>query len=369
MEKKIINNALCSYFMLWIFMLLPTKNEYINNKFVKNHAKTATFIQFLMLINFVVFISLDFLSQISILNYTINIIIHNIILLILLSFLFLWIHRSSLWKDFLIKDFSKISKIDKIYSLEKNKINEQNIFINIFSLITFLWFISKKITKNISIENNLKLNLLVSTILAILNLFNLDNVLLLVLLAYIIFVAFYAILLISGTVINLKLDFFPTVGELYYKINGFFIYLKNNIQKKDFLSLNETSIKFYQDRKNYFEKIDNKLWNYKNKLNPIFYYIPFLNIIWIIDLKTKYKNHIINWVLLTLLSIWIYFIDIKLFVFIIFISLFWIWELENNSYRIYFIFDIYNFFSSKISKIFSIFSKNKKEITEVTIKI
>jgi hypothetical protein len=61
MNKKIINNAISAYFGLSALLLLPSKKENLNHPFVKKHAKTALFIHFMMLINYIIFISYKFL--------------------------------------------------------------------------------------------------------------------------------------------------------------------------------------------------------------------------------------------------------------------------------------------------------------------
>ncbi len=372
MEKKFINNAISSYFMLWILMLIPTKNPYINNSFVKSHAKTASFIHILMLINYLIFIHYKFLANIVLFDFNINIILHNILFLVLLAPLIFGIFKASTWKELSIKQIWSFAKIDKIYDVKSTNLDEKEILYTIFSLIPVLGFLAKWQKTSKIIENNIKLNLISSVFLTIIMLFWYENIFLLLLLAYIIFIVFFGVFLVKENIIIFNLEFIPTIEELYYKIWWFNKYILNFLLKKEFKDLNTTTIDFYKNIKNKYSLSDSKLSQEINKIPTFFYYLPIINLLGIIDIKSKYKNHIINWFLITLISILCYFIYSKLLIFVLFICLFWYSEIQNITYRIPFLFDIYNIFENifnSIKNFFSKFYKKRGEITEVTLKI
>jgi len=68
-HQKSKNNAISAYLMLFIsgLFIFNKSNEYINNNFVKSHTKVAFLIHISFLLNYIVFISFDFLKNYAIL--------------------------------------------------------------------------------------------------------------------------------------------------------------------------------------------------------------------------------------------------------------------------------------------------------------
>jgi len=364
MEQKIKNNAVSCYFGLWFLILIrKSKNEYINNSFVKNHAKTASLIHLWFLINYIVFINFWFLSNLWFF-YSIDIryIISTAIFLWLFWILIYWVYKSNIWETFSFSDVKKITKTEEFLKIDEIKLNEQWIFSMIFSLIPLFWFINRWKYYNYKskmIENNIKLNLIFTLFVSVLFIFENNSLWYLFILFYAIFVVFYAILLISKShIININLEYIPTAEEIFFNFLKMKIYLINYLKWK-FTNLKDIDILLKNEMKEKQENNLKELNNFKeNKIKPLFYYIPIINIINFLDINSKYRFHTINWLILTFISIpLVYFIWIEYMIFIFIIIFFSIWYLKKLNYKIFFLYDIFNIF-------FKIFINSKNKIKE-----
>lgn len=378
MNKKIINNAISTYLWLWALLLLPSKKENINNPFVKKHAKTAVFIHILMLINYIVFISFSFLWRFSFYWFYLNHVLASIIFIWLFWWILYWIKKAYSWDDFSISDMSNMTKTDKIVEIKNSDLNEEWVLTIILSLIPFLWFVIKwKFTnyKSPIIENNIKLNLIITFIISLLFAIWDENLGLFFWLFYLIFIWFYSILIISRqNIISLNLNKIPTFWEIYLYFLSIYEYLKNYFTNKKFISLNELIKNKKLEIETKEEQEKEVLNNLKEeKLNSFLAYIPYLNIIKLIDIKSKNKNHIINWLILTFLSIILVLLKYNNYqIFIVFLIFFGIWYLKNPNYKFPFLFDIYQVFANIFNKFFSWSKKAielQKEVQEVSFKI
>lgn len=378
MDKKITNNAISAYFWLWALLLLPSKKENINNPFVKKHAKTAVFIHVLMFINYLVFISFSFLGGISFYWFYLNHVLASTIFIWLFWWILYWVNKANLWDDFSISDMSNMTKTDKILEIKNSNLNEEWILTIILSLIPFVWFIIKWKFANYRspiIENNVKLNLIITFIISLLFAIWDENLGLLFWLFYLIFIWFYSILIISRqNIISLNLNKVPTFEEIYLYFLSICKYLKNYFLNKKFISINELiknkKLEIEEEKKQEKEVLKTLK---DEKLNSISAYIPYLNIIKLIDINSKNKNHIINWLLLTILSVILVLIKHNNYqIFIIFLVFFGIWYLKDITYKFPFLFDIYKIFENIFNKIFSSSKKAiklQKEVQEISFKI
>ncbi len=377
MNKKIVNNAICAYFWLWVLLLLPSKNSNINNVFVKTHAKTASFIHLLFLITYIIFITYWFLGNFMILGYTLNNIFAPIIFLWLFWWLIFWTYKASLWKNFEVKDMAEMTKTSNIFELKQSNLNEQWILTTILSLIPFIWFTIKWKFYNYKsplLENNLKLNLLLTSFVFIVFLLWFKNLWILFLLWLIIFLVFYSILLIiNKNIISINLDKIPTFEEFIVKSISFFKYLKSYFTNKNFTPIATFEKEIIQkntELKN--KKTYEVLTLNEPKLKPYMYYIPYLNLISVIDYNSKYKYHIKNGLSITFLSIIMipFWNDIQFFNW--FLIFFGLWYLKDLSYSFPILWGIYNFFEKIIFKIFFIWEKvqkTSKKVEEVSFKL
>lgn len=378
MNKIITNNAMSAYLWLAALLLLPSKKENINHPFVKKHSRSALFIHVLMLLNYLFFITYSFWGSIVIYWFWLNHIFASIIFLGLFWWLLFWLSKANSWDDFSISDMAAMSKTDKIIEVKNSNLNEQWILTIILSLVPFLGFIIRWKFKNYKspiLENNLKLNLTVSFIISLFFVFSKENLWLLLILIYTIFIVFYSILIINRqNLITLNLDKIKTIEEIYIYIKSILKYLSNYFSSKKFASINE----IIENEKTILLEIDKtdkeKLIQLKdNKLPKYLAYIPYLNIICLTQINSKNKFHIINWLLLTILSIILLVLWYNNYqILILFPVFFWIWYTKTLEYKLPFLFDIYKLFNFIFSKIFHIWKsvrEKQKEVQEVSFKV
>lgn len=379
MDKKIINNAISAYLGVWLLLLIPSKNENINNKFVKNHARTAVFIHFLFLISYIIFITYWFLQEIRIpvLDYNLN----NLIVCILFIFLFMillyWIYKAMNWNDFSIFEVKKMTRTENILEMKKSNLNEQWKLTIILSYIPFLWnYIYWKFYnyKSEIIINSVKLNFLITSFLTLLFLLWHSSLTNLFILFYIIFIIFLSVLLIwNENIINFNLWKIPTFKELEICLKSIFKYLKNYFWKNKFVNFKEI-VKKEEENHIITEKSENEyLSNLKDlKLPKYLIYIPFINLITLFQFNSKYQFHIINWVLITLFS-WFFIYLWNEYQILLLIPIFaWLWFLKKLEYKVPFIFSIYKTLINIIKKLFWIWKKIKAEknkVEEISIKL
>ncbi len=378
MNKKIINNAISAYFWLGALLLFPSKKENINHPFVKKHAKTALFIHILMMINYIIFISYTFLWGISIVWFYLNHVFASIIFLWLFWWLLYGAYKASIGDNFSIKEMSSMTKTDTIVQIKNSNLNEQWILTIILSLIPFIGFTLKGRFYNYKspiIENNIKVNVISTLIIC--SFFSLwyENIWFLLLLFYLIFIWFYAILvIIKENIITFHLQIIPTFEDLSIYFFSLLKYLKNYFWNNTFISFEE---RIKQERQSYtliLEKDRIFLDSLRDeKLNKILAYIPYINIITLVDIYSKNRNHIINWLSITLLSlIFILIWKPNYQIFLIFLVFFGIWYTKKREYRFPFLFDIYTWFTYIFKTIFSSGKKAidlQKEVKEVNFEI
>lgn len=370
MNQKIINNAISSYFWLWLLLLIPSKKENINHPFVKKHAKTAVFIHFLMLINYVIFISFWLLWRFSFYWFALNHILASILFIWLFWWILYWVLKANSWTDFSIQDMSNMTKTSNLIEIKSSNLNEQWILTIILSLIPFVWFYIKARFyhyKSPIIENNAKLNIIITFLISSFFCFWYENLWLLFWLFYLIFIWFFAILLITKqNIISINLDKILTFEEIYIYTLSFFDYLKNYFTNKKFVSIKE--IILTKKTEILAKSKENKVYldTLKNpKIKNILAYIPFLNIFSLIDINSKNKNHIINWLSITILSIIFMIFDINNYqIYLIFLIFFGVWYLEKIEYKFPFLFNIYEFWELIFKKIFS----NAKKVKDMQTK-
>ena len=389
--EKIRNNAIISYFLIFInitFLLNKDKIN-INNNFVKNHTKTAILIHIGFLINTIVFAYFWLGLNIKFLGYSISDIITIGIYLILFWLMIMWIYKAYSLKTFKIGEKlnygnNNLNKNNFLEFSSEWTFSEKDKLTIILSRVPFIWFIIyPKYKKNKLIENATKLNLIFSIIFISLYVFWNPNLATLLLLSYIIFTVFSAILLFSqNEIININLNRIPTTSLLLNiiktNVTYFFNYISN---KKDFISFAEIlKTKIHIDKKN--NDLLKKELDIKDnfKLNNSIIYIPLINFITLFNLNTKQKIHIINWILISIILIiilvlnYIYYIDINYLLFLLFPIFFGLWHLKANimNYKIPLIFDIFNIFlliKNKISNIFKKVKKIKNTDKEITLKV
>ena len=360
--KKVHANAVSSYLLLLISsaFLLNKDDPYLNNDFVKSHTKVAFLIHLAILTTAIVFLFIWTWINIYFLGYSFDQIIAISLFFILSWLLIIWITKAHSWKEFKIWDSIEIYKNKWFFKINDEwKIDENEKLSIILSKIPFLWFfVYPKNIKNKIIENNTKLNLIVTLILLLLYIFWNVNLANLLLLFYIIYIVFSWInLFVQDKLINIDMSKIPSISESIIYLKTIFQYLSNYFSsKKEFHSfskiLEEKKLKEKQQKDILSEKI-NKLSEFK--LPKIIIYIPILNFISLFNYNTKQKIHIINWIWLSILFIitWlIYWINNSIQLLLLLPLSFGLAFLIawDNTYKIPFLYNFYELFTFSKSK-------------------
>ena len=372
LDQKTIANAKSSYFLLFvsIFFLFNVENKYINNSFVKNHCKTAFILHIGLLITYIVFISYSLGQSIKILNYPLNNIIATIMFTAIFITMLYWIYKAHNSKTFKVWEIVWITKKLSIIDINWDmKIDEKDKLTIILSYIPLIWYIvSSNYFKNETIKNISKLNLIVALIITLFYTFWNENLATFFSLFYIIFVVFSSLtLIIKNELLWINLSLIPTPEEKYEWFKWLFKYLKIYFKKEKFIELKSLIWK-EKIKNNKEEDILEKqlIWEKDIKLPKFLIYIPIINFIFLFFTKSKYKIHIINWVVISVLIIITSMFELfyyrlnALFIFPIF---YWIWYLQSRlAYKMPFIFWIYEI----VEKIFYWFKSGAKKTYDIS---
>lgn len=372
-HSKSINNAISAYFMVLIsvIFLFNKKNHFINNDFVKSHTKIAFLIHLSFLLNYVIFISFSFLKNIPILNYNLNYILASSIFTLLFITLLYWIYKASKEKEFNIWELIKIWSTHKIIDINWDwKLDEKDKLTLILSYVPFLWyFIQWKYYKNKNVENIIKFNLTISTIIAFIYISWNKNITLLFILFYIIFAVFSSInIIVREITIWINLHFIPNISNIFCYIKSFLKYLINYFWDTKLIWL--TTIVKYSIKEKENIEIDNQEQLKKLKITKFpnyLIYIPFINLIWIFFINSNKKIHIINWIMITIFFIifWVlnyyWYIPNNSYIILLFPIFFWLWYSNSRiAYKIPIIHDLFEI----LIYIKNIFKRTKKIIKE-----
>lgn len=359
MEKKIINNAISAYFWLGALLLLPSKKQNINHPFVKKHARSALFIHICMFLTYIIFIFYKFLGSFSFYGFYGNHVVWALIFLGLFGWILYGAYKASLGDEFWIQDISKMTKTDNLISIKNSNLNEQWIFTIVVSMVPFVGFLLKGKFSNYKspiIENNIKFNLIVTFIISLFFIYGYENIWFLLGLLYLIFIWFYGIMVIvKSNIITFELSKVPTFEEIYLYMLSAFQYVKNYFSNQKFVAFDELlqeKIKNYKEtqekNKAYIETLK------QPKLNAKIAYIPYLNIISLIDIRSKNQFHIINGLLITTLSLLLILLQAEIYqLLLVFLVFFGLGYTKTLHYQFPFLFDIYEFFKMLAKKIFS----------------
>lgn len=372
-HKKSINNAISAYFMVLISVtfLFNKKNQFLNNDFVKSHTKVAFLIHLSFLLTYIIFISFSFLQNISILEYNLNYILASSIFTFLFIGLLYWVHKANSSKKFKIWELINIWSTHKIIDINWDwKLDEKDKLTLILSYVPFLWyFIQWKYYKNKSVNNIIKLNLIISIIITLIYISWNKNITLLFLLFYIIFAVFSSInIVVREVVIWVNLSFIPNIWEIISSLKSFIKYLKNYLWNKEFIWISEIK-KIYKENKINTEIKDNS--NLKKlkitKFPNFLIYFPFINIISLLAINSNKKIHIINWVMITIFFIifsilnFYWYIPNNSYIILLFPICFWLWYINSRiAYKIPIIYDLFEL----LVYIKNIFIRTKKVIKE-----
>lgn len=378
MDQKLINNAMSAYFGLGILLLLPSKNQSINHPFVKRHAITALFIHGLLIITYLIFITYGFLGKIVIFWFHLN----HILALGIFLWLFWWIlygvYQAHLWGEFAIEDMKNITKTKNLITLKESQLNEQGKLTLILALIPFLWFTLRGKFYNYKspiIENNIKINVLFTLWVIFIFMTGYEDIGYLLLLGYFIFIWFYALLIIiKENILTFWVQKVPSFEMIYLYTKTFFQYIKRYFSERKFVWFQT----LFEEQKHIFldKQAQRMLLSQEqrdSKLPFFLIYIPYINLISIYDIKSKYKFHIINGLTITFLSILLFTLWWnRVQIFLLFLMCFGFGYQKNTAYVFPILYDIYEVGEKWFHKIFSWgkqFYKLQTSSQEVTFEV
>jgi hypothetical protein len=376
---KIRNNAISAYFMLFICIsfLFAKNNRLLYNSFVKIHTKTAFLIHMLFLLVYIIFINFSLWSSIRILNFSLNHIIAPTLFIWLFWILLFWMYRAYRWKTLTIWEVLSYKWKNKMIINTNRVTSEKEKIPLILAYIPFLWYIVywKNFT-NKTIKDINKINLISSIIIFSLYIAWNNNLAILVILFYIIGLVFInTILIVNNENRTPDLDKIPSIWEIYILIKSYFKYLKIYFNNKNFKWIKDIHKEIETDQ----IKIENNIFKYlKNKndtkLPKFLIYVPLINILFLFSLKSKFKIHIINSIIIsifTIISI-ILFKRISITLLVLFPIFYWTGYINRLWYKMPFIYDFYIMvekISIYIKSIFSKIMKIKDTTEEVTMKV
>lgn len=355
-DKKQRVNASTAYFLLAGLFLLPSKNKDINNDFVKKHSKSAFFIHILFLVTYLVFIYFDFLQEFYIAGRSINDLIAGTIFVALFWILIYGANKANKWEDFNAPDFIKSRSYKQILSGENSsEIPEREKIKFALSYVPFLGILINWWDKNSPSYISSKFSSLIALIIIVFSYYGKANSLDVLSLFYTIFIIFTGLFLIAKEefiLIDLKL---PNAKELVNLLTTWLKYVKNLMFPKDFMNFKDLIVEIAKREQikdiYYTEKAETKG---DFPLNKYLLYVPFVNLVATGFIKSKYQNHIISGIIITIISALILFTEVNnsLLLLLVFPICYGTLNINNCSYRTPFIFSFYEIFKAIKNKIF-----------------
>ncbi len=379
-NQKIINNAVSSYFMLFICIafLFAKNNKLLYNPFVKWHAKTAFLIHIMFLLVYIIFVFLWALSNIRMLDFSLNHIIASGLFIFLFLLLLFWMYRAYRWKTVSIWEMILLKWRLKNITINKHTIKSEEWKLTlILACIPFVWYIIYwKNFINKTIKDINKINLISSLIIAFFYVSWGNNIAIFLILIYIVVFAFTSVILVVNNENKTPdLSWFPSSWNIHTLIKSYFKYLKTYFKKEEFIwirntrkAINTNQIKL---ENNLFKELKLKK---ETKLSKNLIYIPVLNLLFLFSLKSRFRIHIINSLIITLLATtaFIIFRDINISLLALFPICYWMGYINRLWYKMPFIYDIFTIFESIYKffrRIFWRVNKIKNTKKEVSMKV
>ena len=373
-DKKIKGNAVSAYFMIFISLLFlfNKDNKYLNNSFVKAHTKTAFWLHLMLLVTYVVFISFGLGKEISFLWYNLNNIIASSLFIALFAMMLYGIYRANKWETLTTNELLTLSRQDTLVNVEKREFNEKQKVSMILAYVPLIgYIIYGQDYKNDTLRKINKVALIAWGFIGLLYVLGSTNLALLFGLFYIVLIVFSSIILITKEeFLHISLEKIPTPQEKLIWVQSLCIYMKKYFSGKEFHNLKDI-LQNTADKKLKAESDNTKLLEKKEniKIPKVLIYVPFLVLICLPGLKSRYALHIKNSLGITILIMvsWALFGIQNMFqVLTIFPIAYGIWFIDRLGYQMPFAYQTYEIiFESIIGTFLSIFKKwNKIHKTE-----
>lgn len=385
LNKKIINNAISAYLMVFvcIFLLWNKNNPDINNDFVKAHVKSAFSIHVVFLLVYFIFISQNLFAHYYIFDMWVNTILAKWLFLLFLSFLVFWLFQAQSGKSFSF--FSTLSRKKYIPIENKqttNLKNEKDKLTLLLSYIPFIGFyIYGKHFQSSHVQYANRLNVVFTIVCIFLIALGAKNIFLLLLLGYSIYIVFMGITIFTQEQIKqIQLPHIFATEYKYIYSKALYVYMKNYLWDKKFIAFTDI-LKTQIQSSMAIEKQKNikEIKTEKPLLAPWIIYFPIINFIFLFSKNNNYRTHIQNGltlsVLFILMMISIYFFAIPqiFLLFFVIIGLFGIGYMpKRKNYAmpyIYGLFELSTYIASKVKKILRFVNTKRKQDVSTSIKV
>lgn len=376
MNQKIINNALSAYFWMGALLLIPSKNQNISHPFVKSHAKMAVFLHVLFFINYMIFIHYKLFSNITVpfISHPLSDTLATIFFLILFWFLLFGCFRAKHHQNFWKAEMAQITSSEWLIEMKNTSLNEEGKVTFILSYFPFIGYaLSSKLASfnNQVLISNVKINFLFTFVNVVLLILWYGNLVSFLFLWYLIGAVFLSLYLFTQEkIFIIHTSKIPSIWEIYVHMKAVLKYFHTYFSKTNFIpykDLFETQKEIEKSTKIHLEE---SIKDKKTGKIPFFlYYIPFINLIWLIDISSKYKYHVQNGLILTILSslLWIWDMN-HLQIFLLFPIAYALGAKTDFSYRFVFLKDVFDASIFLIKKVFFIGKKTRSLQDEVTQK-
>lgn len=285
--------------------------------------------------------------------------------------LIMWIYKAKDGLSFSVSKSINLYKQKNILDINWDwNITEKEKLTIILSFVPFVWFLLLwKYKDHETIQNSIKMNVIISLAISLLFIFWYWNLSSLLLLIYIIIITFIWINLFTrNQLLQIKLPKIFSFEEIYIMflvLKKYLVWYVKSNSFKDF----STTYKFIVEEKIKNEIELEKQLSTKNDFplpKPILY-IPIINLISVFSKDSKYSIHKANWIILTIVMIisltisYFWYLDYGTYILFLFPILFWIWFLNYKlAYKIPVIYDIY----FMIAKFFGFIKFGTKRINE-----
>ena len=302
-----------AYFLLGPLFLLNKTDSSINNNFVRWHAKTASILIVWSVVLYFFLKFFNFLAQYSIFGYSLFYILTTTCALWTFWVFVYWAFQAFNGREFSIREIPDITHTRNIVEISKSKVTkEQDKTSIILSYIPFFWyFLYPQLNKYPSIRSVNKINLYTTLLILLLYTTEKEGLATLLFLLYIIYVVFTAITLYAKWEIQIpKLEKVWSFEELYIRWKAFCLYLfhytsrDKRFREYDLYYKIEKAAHSKQAKLILKDLLPRKSLPFPKAI----LYIPFVNLVWVFFLDTRYRTHIINGMCINvlLILIWIF---------------------------------------------------------------
>lgn len=335
-------------FILCVWFLF-NKDPNINHPFVKNHTRIALTLHVIFLVMLWV-MSFSFLDGIHLLWISVNTLITMWLSFIILAALIFWAIKAHKGETLSFGEIFEAGWANKKLLQKESSVNidEENIALLIITHIPFLGFILYGKHKKLPhIHDIMTLNIWVSLLISILYISGFASLANVWLLVYVIWASFVSLRLIATKEIStLNLSSIPSGNELYIHIRTLISYafhlLKSNKKFQSYATLYSENARTYtvgiQKHREHISKMP------LAKIPHVLFYIPFVNLLWVFFLNSQQRYHIYNGFVITLfyiLALWVFGMNTKVVLLLLFPICFGIWYLWYNGYMMPLISDIW----------------------------